>query len=164
MYVHSNSLFETERKEIEGRLSSDSNPYKMYNKPGVIQLFGKGVMFFFPFWYVTFELEPGALRSWISTDSLSCISSLPCNFFILRISIKFPGWPWTWIFQPQPPKNLKVQSYTTKFGLKSHFFFWDRVFLCSPGYSGTFSVDQTGLELTETCLPSGGAKGVSLHF
>jgi hypothetical protein len=32
------------------------------------------------------------------------------------------------------------------------FVFWDRVSLCSPGCSGTHSVDQTALELTEICL------------
>jgi hypothetical protein len=37
--------------------------------------------------------------------------------------------------------------------------FRDRVSLYSPGYPGTHSVDQTGLEL---CLPSAGIKGMPL--
>lgn len=31
-------------------------------------------------------------------------------------------------------------------------FFLDRVFLCNPGFLGTCSVYQAGLELTEICL------------
>jgi hypothetical protein len=41
--------------------------------------------------------------------------------------------------------------------------FRDRVSLCSPGYPGTHSVDQAGLELKKLCLPlppSAGIKGV----
>jgi hypothetical protein len=33
------------------------------------------------------------------------------------------------------------------------FFFQERVSLCRVGYSETYSVDQSGLELTEICLP-----------
>ena len=32
-------------------------------------------------------------------------------------------------------------------------FFSDRVSLCSPGFPGTHSVDQVGLELVELILP-----------
>jgi hypothetical protein len=42
------------------------------------------------------------------------------------------------------------------------FVFQDKVFLCSPGYLGTHSVDQAGLKLRSACLclPSAGIKGV----
>jgi hypothetical protein len=33
------------------------------------------------------------------------------------------------------------------------FVIQDRISLCSFGHLGTRSVDQTGLELTEMCLP-----------
>jgi hypothetical protein len=39
--------------------------------------------------------------------------------------------------------------------------FWDRVFLCSPGWPRTQSLNQTGLELTEKCLLLAGVKGVA---
>jgi len=39
-------------------------------------------------------------------------------------------------------------------------FSWDRVSLWNPDCSGVHSVDQTGLKLTEICMPLAGIKGV----
>ena len=36
---------------------------------------------------------------------------------------------------------------------RPHFFFFDRVLLCSLGWPGTHYVDQAGFELIEICLP-----------
>lgn len=33
------------------------------------------------------------------------------------------------------------------------FYYWHRVSICSPGWLRTHYGDQTGLELTEKCLP-----------
>lgn len=64
------------------------------------------------------------------------------------------------VWSPLPLKNLMKQenrdrvpvTASTCFGL-CLFLFWDRISLWSPGYGGTISVDQVGLELTKVGLP-----------
>ena len=60
------------------------------------------------------------------------------------------------------PDSLFIYSFIHSF----FFFFGDRVSLCSPGYSGTHSVDQAGLELRNPPASASqvkGIKGVSHH-
>jgi hypothetical protein len=47
-------------------------------------------------------------------------------------------------------QRLHVTKSSLFFSFLFFFFsFWDRVSLCSPGYPGTCSVDQAGLELRD---------------
>jgi hypothetical protein len=44
-------------------------------------------------------------------------------------------------------ENLLQESLDVFFFFFFFWFFRDKVFLCSPGYPGTHSVDQAGLKL-----------------
>ena len=53
----------------------------------------------------------------------------------------------------QPLSHLSSPAFLFLLSSSSFLFFWDRVSQCSPGWTGTHSVDQAGLELIGVHLP-----------
>jgi hypothetical protein len=68
------------------------------------------------------------------------------------VSLCSPGWPWTqrFICPCLPNPRLKEYAIAHKYLV---FVFWGRVSNCSPRWSGTIYLYQTGLELKATQLP-----------
>ena len=56
--------------------------------------------------------------------------------------------------------NLGEEPWEICYYLIFFFLFWDRVSLCSPGYPGTYSVDQAGLKLRNPPLSASRVLGL----
>ena len=76
-------------------------------------------------------------------------------FFLWTHSKTISGCPRPWIILNLIVFNIVILTIKLKI-LGSLFYilvFWDRISLCNPGCSETHYADESGLKLTEICLP-----------
>jgi hypothetical protein len=96
-------------------------------------------------------------------DALELELELPATVWMLRIKQTWVPWKSNQ-YSEQPGCLANILFQVCLFVCL--FVFLDTVFLCSPGYLGTHSVDLAGLELKRSdslCLQSTGIKGVYHH-